>query len=339
MLLATVTLLVGCSQQPQTVETSNYSKVSVHAGNKPDGLDDFLQLAQPTILYSLNNSPYSDIQKYSPHTLLVRRVQNDTWGRLPDCMYCGLFDDNWEQQARASARYELTQKLIYVPQKGYLNYIKYSKLSQQDFMAPMNEPVLGNASGDYMYKARWLNAWFEEWLTIAHANGIKGSLYSFPTGEPPVEAVPYLTGSARIAAINGDIIDVHEYGIDGGLMDSEDPDKDDVNDNDNGAFGFVKFHDALPLDARPNFIVSEFSSGNGYNTGMSGQAWINDSIAYGQALRSYPYVIGATAFQLDRGAESNIPVGVLHNYATIASLANWSITQKHMLYMPLISNN
>jgi hypothetical protein len=303
------------------------SKLSVHVGLKPQGLDDFLEVAQPAIVYSLNASVYPEIADHSPRTLLIRRIQNDTWSRLPDAMYQDFDNANWEAAARASARYEALVKTMYVPGRGRLNYMQLVALSQQDYVAPLNEPVLGQAFGDYALKARWLDAWFQEWLTIAHAHGIKGSIYSFPTGEPIVEAVPYLVGSARLAAQHGDLIDVHEYGIEGELMSSP----------SSGAFGFVNFYNALPVDARPLFVVSEFSAGNGYDTGLAGQRWISDAVAYGQRLRQYPYVIGAAAFQLDVGAESNIPPDVLGNYAEAAAAVDWTI-YAYRLYLPIVLN-
>jgi len=339
--LAIAVILAGCipnTPTPSPVATpivspliapvpiSQRSKLSVHIGNRPQGFDDFLEVANPTVVYSLNNSPDAEIHDHSPHTILVRRIQNSTWNRLPDAMYQGLFDADWEEQARASARYEILGKLIYVPQRGYLNYIGFVKLAQQDFVAPINEPVFGQNYGDYAYKARWLDAWFQEWLTIAHANGLRGSIYSFPTGEPIVEAVPYLIGSARMAAQWGDIIDVHEYGIEGPLMSSP----------SSGAFGFARFYEALPTDARPMFMVSEFGGGNGYDTGISGEAWIADSMAYGLRLRDYPYLLGACAFQLDLGAESNIPQDVLENYAHAAAAVDWAV-YLYRIYLPMVT--
>lgn len=325
-------LLAGCiSPAPDAspfdspvAQPGQYSKLSVHIGNRPQGFDDFLEVAAPTIVYALNNSPQAEIEDHSPQTLLIRRVQNDVWDRLPDCMYCGLGTDHWEAAARASARYEALGKTMYVPGHGHLNYIAFVKLAEQDFLAPLNEPVLGDGQGDYAIKAQWLNAWFEEWLTIMHANGLRGCIFSFPTGEPPIEAVPYLVGAARMAAQHGDLIDVHEYGVEGALMSSP----------SSGAFGFVRFHDALPIDARPRFIVSEFSAGNGYDTGLRGQAWIADALAYGRALRQYPYLIGAAAFQLDVGAESNIPQDVLEDYAQAAAALDWSF--QYRWYLPFI---
>lgn len=327
-----VIVLAGCvstvGDRAASGPIEQRSKVSVHIGNRPQGFSDFLDVAQPTIVYALNNSPYAEIVEHSPHTLLIRRIQNDTWSRLPDGMYAGLGTDHQDADARASARHELLHKLIYVPHRGYLNFVSFVKLSQQDFIAPLNEPVLGGNTGDYALKAAWLNSWFEEWLTIAHANGLRGCIYSFPTGEPVVEAVPYLTGSARMAAQHGDLIDVHEYGIEGALMDSP----------SSGAFGFVRFHDALPIDARPLMIVSEFSAGNGYDTGLKGAAWIADAIAYGQRLRQYPYLLGAAAFQLDLGAESNIPPDVLEDYAQAVATVDWSVMTIHRLHFPIILN-
>lgn len=298
----------------------NYSKLSVMIGNQPSGLGDFLLIAQPTVIYSINNAVESTILRYSPHTLLVRRIQNDVWERLPNDWYKGLGTSHWEQDARISARNWAITKTIAVA-GGRYNLLDYSQLSYQDFLAPINEPVLGDR-GDHILKAQWLNAWVEEWLTLAHARGIKSSIFSFPSGEPPFDAVPYLAGAARAAAQYGDIIDVHEYGIEGELMSSP----------SSGALRYRQFHDALPLDARPMFVVSEASGGNGYDTGIGGGRWIDDMIAYGKELRRDPYLIGAAAFQLDQNAESNIPPDVLRNYANAAAAISW--TQIYAIYLP-----
>lgn len=309
------------------VPIAQRSKVSVMIGARPQGLADFLDIAHPTVIYSINNAVYDTIRLHSPDTILIRRIQNDIWDRLPDQMYKGLGTTHWEIDARASARYEALGKKMYVPGRGLMNYVQFIQLSRQDFIAPMNEPVLGDR-GDYIDKAKWLNAWFEEWLTIIHQYGLHGSIFSFPTGEPAPAAVPYLVGAARIAAQHGDIIDVHEYGVNDGMLNFDDP--------ENGALGFVRFYNALPTDARPRFVVSEFGAGNGYDTVLHGTAWISDSIGYGFELRRYPYLIGATAFQLDLGAESNIPESVLDTYAFAATQINWLWSYS---YLPVVTKN
>jgi len=311
---------------PTPVPLAQRSKISVMIGFRPQGLEIFLSIAHPTVIYSLNNSVWDEIEEHSPHTLLVRRVQNDKWNRLPDGMYNGLGTSHWEADARASARYEALTKRTLIPGHGMLNYVEIAALSEQDFLSPMNEPVLGDR-GDFIEKAKWLDVWFQEWLSIAHAYGLHGCIYDFPTGEPAVAAVPYLANSARIAAANRDVICVHEYGVNGSLM---------SNDPENGALGFVRFHDALPPDARPMFVISEFSSGNGYDTALHGAAWISDSIAYGLALRRYPYLLGAAAFQLDLNAESNIPENVLEDYAIATTQIDWSLI--YSMYLPIVAN-
>lgn len=303
---------------------ANYSKLSVMIGNSPTGLCDFLTVAQPVVIYSINNAVEATIQQCSPHTLLVRRIQNDVWERLPSDWYHGLGTPQWEQDARISARAWAITRTISTA-AGRLNLLDYASLSYQDWLAPINEPVIGTGA-DRFDKARWLNAWFVEWLSLAHAHGIKSSIFSFPSGEPPLDVVPLLAGAARMAAQWGDAIDTHEYGINNGLM-SGDP--------ESGALRYRQFHDALPVDARPRFIVSEASSGNGYDTGLAGQPWVNDMIAYGRELRRDPYLLGAAAFQLDQGAESSIPPTVLNGYATATAAVNW--TRVYAIYLPIIT--
>ncbi len=310
---------------PQARSTlPNHSKLSVMIGNRPTGLDDFLTVTQPTVLYSINNCVKESIEDHSPQTLLIRRIQNDIWERLPSDMWRGLGTPQWAEGARISATNWAISKTISTI-IGRLNLMQYVQLCNQDFIAPLNEPVLGE-SGDYLLKAQWLNEWYMTWLNIAHSYGIKSAIYSFATGNPSLDTIPYLIPSARLAAQYGDVIDLHEYGIDGALMDQ--------NNSASGALRYRQFYNALPDDARPRIIISEFSSGNGYDTGLHGQAWINDALAYGLQLRHDQYLIGACAFQLDTGAESNIPPSVLSSYANQAAAIDWTLI--YLFYLPLV---
>jgi len=301
-----------------------HSKLSLHVGNRPQGLDAFLMRTQPAVLYSLNNSPYAEIIEHSTGTKLIRRVQNAVWGRLPDQMWLDLGTPRWEDGARDSARYEAVEKTIFVPDHGRLNFVDYANLTHQDFIDPMNEPVMGD-SGDYLQKAMWLNAWFEEWLTLVHGYGIKGCIGSFATGTPAFETIPYLAGAARINHEYGGIWHLHEYGIDGGMMDG----------GESGALRYRRFHDVLQdaTGLSVPIVISEFSAGNGYGTGLRDLAWVMDAIDYGLELRNDPYLLGACAFQLDNGAESNIDPDALEHYIEECARVDWT-TQR--VWLPVV---
>lgn len=323
--LPTPTLVSPLPTPPQrALELPNRSKLSVMVGLSPRGLDDFLTISQPTVIYSLNNCVTQSIIDHSPHTLLVRRIQNDIWERLPSDMWRGLGTPQWAEGARISARNWAITKTISMA-GGRMNYMQYVQLCRQDFVAPLNEPVLGEM-GDYLLKAQWLNEWYLEWLKIAHSYGLRSAIYSFPTGNPALDTIPYLVPSARLAAQYGDIIDLHEYGDAGALMNAY--------NTTSGALRYRLFYNAFPPDARPRIVISEFSSGNGYDTGLHGQAWIDDALAYGLQLRNDSYLIGAAAFQLDTGAESNIPPDVLMGYGNQAANIDWTLT--HILYLPVV---
>ncbi|HET7378139.1 MAG TPA: hypothetical protein VFK30_15605, partial [Anaerolineae bacterium] len=73
-------------------------------------------------------------------------------------------------------------------------------------------------------------------------------------------------------------------------------------------FNALRYRDiyaALPDDARLPIVISEASSGNGYDTGKKGQVWVDDMAKYDVELMKDPYVLGACGFQLG-GQESNL---------------------------------
>lgn len=284
------------------------SKLSVHAGDKPTGLQDFERVANPAVIYCINNT----VTPVSRETITIRRVQNDTWHRLPDAMGQPNYFKPVSQggiDPIVAARNELLLKKMYVPKHGSMNLIQFWQLGRADYYAPYNEPVLGE-SVDHIQKAQWLNDYTCEALTIARVYGLHLSIFSFASGNPHPDTLPHLAPAAALCAAYGGIIDLHEYGIEGALMSSP----------SSGAFGYRKLHDAF--DECPPIVISEASAGNGYDTGMSGAAWVADMAAYGRELLKDDYVLGACAFQLDQGKESGIPYNVLMQYADAAAKLN-----------------
>lgn len=285
-------------------------KLSVMIGNQPTGLGDFLSDCRPAVIYSLNNSPKADIDKYSPDTKIVRRIQNDVWGRLPDAM--STTDYFLHQDPAASARHELLEKTIGVQKIGRLNLIQYWKLGYADWYAPMVEPDLGQGQESPL-KAQWLNAWFMEAITIAAGAGLKLAAYSFATRNPRLDLITLLANSARLLVQTGGIIDTHEYGYAAGLM--------TPGNDDSGAGYYRQIRNALPADARPDMIVSECGWGNGFTLRQSGSTFIDDLMAYRTAFLDVDqWMLGACAFQLDQGKESCIDLKTMQLYGRHAAI-------------------
>ncbi|MBK9497212.1 MAG: hypothetical protein IPO08_22385 [Xanthomonadales bacterium] len=236
------------------------SKLSVHIGNEPTGLQDFERIAKPAVIYSINNT----VTPVNRETITIRRVQNDKWHRLPDAMGQPNYFKPVAQggiDPIVAARNELLLKKMYVPKRGNLNLIEFWKLGRADYYAPYNEPVLGD-SVDHIAKAQWLNDYTCEALTIARVYGLHLSIFSFASGNPHPDTLPHLAPAASLCAAYGGIIDVHEYGIDGPLMSAR----------SSGAFGYRRLIEAF--DECPPIVVSEAGAGGGYNTSLRGAAWV-----------------------------------------------------------------
>jgi hypothetical protein len=292
---------------------ANAGKLSVMIGIKPTGLGKFVEIAKPRGIYSLNNSVSF------PGVDVVLRIQNDIWDRLPDAV--GI--DRYFEKADpvASARYELLNdkgghpslpnKSSKVPGVGNLNLIELWKLSKAAYYAPYNEWVLGEGD-DRFLKADWMNAWTCEALDIAHSHDVKLCIGSFATGNPVVDVLPNLLPMLRKAYANGDVLDVHEYGINGGLM--------APGNMDSGALYYRKLYQNLPPDAQPELVISEFWWGNGFEEITSWQQQIDDAVAYGRELNKDSQVLWASAFQLDRNAENNLEPALMAYAAAAAKL-------------------
>ncbi len=291
---------------------TNSGKLSVMIGIKPTGLGEFVEVARPRGVYSIGNSvSFPDVE-------VVLRIQNDIWGRLPNAV--GI--DRYFEAADpiASARYELLNdkgdqphlkdKLIKVPHRAPMNLIEYWRLSNATYYAPYNEWVLGEGP-DRFAKADWMNAWTCEALDIAHAHNLKLCIGSFATRNPVVDVLPNLLPMLRKAFENHDVLDVHEYGITGGLM--------APGNTESGALYYRELYRNLPPDAQPNLVISEFWWGNGFEESTNWQVQIDDAVAYGRELCKDPQVRWAAAFQLDQGAESHITLNALQAYAKAAA--------------------
>jgi len=284
-------------------------QLSVMIGDQATGLAGFVATAKPRGLYCLNNR----VRGTWPQLMTVFRVQNkadgkrDGWDRLPDACNTQAY---WvHTDPVVSARYELLQKTTYVPKVGALNLIAYWKLSNESWYAPVNEPDLGQGD-DRFARAQWWAAWFMEALNIARAAGVPLCLGSFPTGGPALDTLPIFAPVFELLKLAGGIIDVHEYGVDGFLMESG---------HRSGALRYREFYNALPPASRCDMVISEFWAWSGFTLEGNWRAQVEDAAAYGRELLKDPYVLWASAFQLNQRAESHLVPQALTYYAQLAS--------------------
>lgn len=280
------------------------SPLSVMIGMKPTGLDQFVAQVKPIGIYCLNN-----IVSY-PGVKTVYRVQNSTdpgegWDRLPDV--CGIERYFEKEDPIASADYELLYKTIYVPGHGNLNLIEYWQLSPADWYAPYNEWVLDQGP-DAILKAQFMNAWTCRALEIAHAYGLALCIGSFATGNPDFALLPQLYPMFRLAKQLKGLCDVHEYGDAGALMAGP----------PSGALRYRELRAHLPADCQLDMIDSEFWWGNGVEENNIA-AQVTDAAAYGREIVKDHYMLWASAFQLDDGAENRFTPDGLALYAAAAA--------------------
>lgn len=273
--------------------------LSFMIGLRPTGLSEFIETAHPAGIYGLNNSPRF------PGVLSVLRIQNDTWGRLPEACDTERYFE--VEDPIASADYELLTKTQFVPDHGHLNLIDSWKLAGADWYAPYNEWALDQGS-DAFLKADWMTAWTVRALEIAHAAGLRLCIGSFATGNPELYLLPNLYPMLRLAKLYGGILDLHEYGVEGALMSSP----------SSGALRYRTVYQSLPVDARVPIVLSEFWWGNGFE-GKNITAQIADAAAYGRELVKDGYLLWASAFQLDLNAESNFTLDAVLAYADVAA--------------------
>lgn len=275
------------------------SPLSFMIGLEPTGLDEFVAAVHPAGIYGLNHTvAYPGVQT-------VKRVQNAVWSRLPDA--CGIDNYFLTEDPVASARHELTEKTIFVRGQN-LNLLQFWGLDADTWYAPYNEWVLGEGA-DRFAKADWMSAWTCEAIRLAAADGKRLCIGSFATGTPTLDVLPNLFPMFRLAKQNGGVLDVHEYGVEGALMSSP----------SSGALRYRQIYNALPADCIIPIVISEFWWGNGFESFTSIAAQIEDAAAYGRELAKDSYLLWASAFQLDAGAESNFTTDAVSAYAVAAS--------------------
>ena len=288
------------------MEESKISKLSVHynqSGNHT-GIGDFLakcyNAGNPVgVVYCLNGVVSS------PGTKIIYRRQTDTFNRLPN----NFFNDdpvanatNWINGTKDKSDQNRTQ-------------LQNWQLNSADWYDPLNEPVIEiadpsdpNQVAEAIRRAKYLNTWELTALEIAHSYGLKLVLFSFGTESGTLdsrvwnELIPCITKGKEYGAI----FSLHAYGIDGGLINRTNAYKQHLN-----------IYRLLPEEIHLPVVYSECGSGNGYNTGLSGQAYVNDLGLVDDYWRTDPKVLGGCSFQLG-GNESNM-VSIMGIYGDYAS--------------------
>lgn len=294
------------------------SKLSVHISANPEGLDPLLlkcaQANSPiSVIYSVNQNIADSIARNSPGTKWIYRRQTEAFNRLPNAFYIEDPTQNarqWLSQTRDPADKRRTQ-------------VENWQLNPATWYDPLNEPVIEIADpdnpaqvADAVRKAQWLNTWMITALNIADGLGFKLALFSFPTGSPPLlkwnevntsqiqvpsnpecQAVVwhYLLPALRHGKQSGAVLSLHAY------WEDRDPSVDRRD-----ALRYRDLMRILPSDAQLPIVISEASSGNGYNTSLHGQRWIDNMGKWDTELMKDPIILAGCAFQLGVGAESNL---------------------------------
>lgn len=275
------------------------NRASVHATQpgSQTGLGAFLRntyaAGNPVpVVYSVNGSLKSVLTGNSPPTKMIYRRQTDTFNRLPP----NFFND--DPVVSATNWMSKTQD----PSDSNRTLVQNWALNPSDWYDPLNEPVIGTVA-----QAQYLNTWMLTALDIAHANNFKLALFSFSTGSPQMDLWQYLYPALRKGAAQGAILSLHEYSVNNSMQ----------NADPGNVLRYRDVYNILPADCKMPIVISECGAGNGYNTGLSGQAWVNDLMWYNAQTCQDDYLLGFCAYQLG-GSESNL-VDTLPAYATAIS--------------------
>lgn len=272
------------------------SKLSVHyndSGNH-EGFGDFLKQCSDAksplaVVYSIDGNIWDTVKRNSPTTQIIYRRQTDCFNRLPENMFIGdpvINVTQWLTGLRDPADRGRTQ-------------LENWALNPADYYDCSNEPV-----PDTPQKAVWFNEWMVTAIKLAKAKGFRLALGSFATGSPPLECWQYMFPALRLGKTCGAILSLHAY------WEQNDPTTDRYN-----ALRYREIYKLLPSDCQLPVVITEASSGNGYDTGKRGQAWVDDMIRYDSELMKDPIVLSACGFQLG-GGESNLQpaLSALGNY-------------------------
>ena len=277
------------------------SKLSVHisSGNR-SGFGDFLQKCtqtqqSPPVIYSVNENIAEDLRRFSPTTKWIYRFQSAVFNRLPAHFF--------EDDPAASATNWLT-----VTKQNGRTLLDNWRLNTADWHDPLNEPVPGTPA-----QAQWLNTWMLTALNIAHDNGFRLALFSFATGSPDYDLWQFFIPALQLGHTFNAILSLHAYDDDGLITRRADGSLTERS-LDRG-LRYRRIRSALPPDARLPIVISEASSGNGYDTTLRGQPWVDDMGRYDVEVQRDTDLLAACAFQLG-GTESNLQpiLGIYGDY-------------------------
>jgi murein DD-endopeptidase MepM/ murein hydrolase activator NlpD len=271
------------------------SKLSVHisSGNR-HGFGDFLQKCtqaqqSPPVIYSVNENIADDLRRFSPTTKWIYRFQSAVFNRLPAHFF--------EDDPVASATNWLT-----VAKQNGRTLLDNWRLNPADWHDPLNEPVPGTPA-----QAQWLNTWMLTALNIAHDQGFRLALFSFATGSPDYGLWQFFIPALQLGRRFDAILSLHAYDDDGLITRQADG---SLTENTlSRGLRYRRIRSALPPNARLPIVISEASSGNGYDTKLRDQPWVDDMGRYDVELQRDADLLAACAFQLG-GNESNLQLAL-----------------------------
>jgi hypothetical protein len=292
------------------------SKLGTHIGAGPTGLGSFLQMTYDSgspvpLLFALDINVDSDRDTKSPTTKLIYRTQQ--FGPDNGNMYAG------DPVIAGRARVDQCLSIL--------------RLNPADWYALDNEPGRSDVAS-----LSWLCNYYLGEMQRADELGLKLCIGEWSTGMPPIsladslKVIRYLESIARgrtkltvgasftrvlqlagqheavdasdyisiytpmlrYAAAHGHILGLHEYSLDGPMIGSP------------LCLRYRALHDALPLDARPLFAITEAGPDAGYATGYTGEAYINIVADYDSETMQDDYLIGVALFNLSKGKESDM---------------------------------
>lgn len=275
------------------------SKLSIHISHSPTGLGSLLKKCYDAkspvgILYSVNQNLSGTIKENSPTTKWIYRRQTEMFNRLPN--------NFWNDDPAISATKWLNGDRD--PADKNRTQLENILLNKPDYADSINEPAIEIA--DYsdslqiieaVRRAKYLNLWTITCLEIAHTTGVKLAIFSFPTESPLVDKRIWneLIPAMRLGKKYGAILSLHAYGT-----------VNKLSDNKAAYLRHQEIYKLLPEDAKLPIVYSECGAGNGYDTGLDGQAYIDDLAICDQEWMKDSNILGACSFQLGVGTESNM---------------------------------
>lgn len=244
------------------------SKLSIHKSGNAAGYGTFLTSlvdagAPLKAVFSVGWDAAADLARYSPTTLSLFRDQS--FGATPPQMYVT------DPVQSANRWYDLYDPVWAANPATYYAYI--------------NEEPLISVSG-----AQWINAFTLQMQRRAHAAGLKLCLFEFASGNPDLNLIQYILPAVREAVLHGDVWGQHAYWEAGSDQSFAD-----------GPLYVQRIIERLPMDAVPDFYLTEVSPGNGHNT-VPDPEWFAEMDRADHALMAVKQVKALCAYDLG-GAE------------------------------------